>query len=326
MFIRLLSFVKRRLTMPFFVLLLLSGCGQLLPFQSPQQLPTSIRTANTPSTSKQPSLGTSIAFDLGGWIHVQSASGFTCGGNAPSGPPGLLTFSTTRPTYDQGTLQSVQNYVTTLIENPGDLDKATYHRDTVPYPAFSADPSTFQLVAVSNVNYGCDEILHITNIRKTPIQIMPVSVTFTADTQTNHLHYHLIEGCSLVGIAPGCGGQSGGQEDEYDAEFLLHPGKTNTIISATITGGLISSLTLQPGEVAKVILSYRTSPSGNFSFALMPSFALGLPGEPSTTYPVPQLQETFAFARSSQFSCYDLQGQQFTEVSASLIQNGAWCI
>jgi hypothetical protein len=165
MFIRLLSFVKRHLTMPFFILLLLSGCGQLLPFQSPQQLPTSIRTANTSSASKQPSLGTSIAFDLGGWIHVQSASGFTCDGNTPSFLPGLLTFSTTRSTYDQGTLQLVQNYVTALLENPGDLDKATHHRDTVPYPAFSADPSAFQLVAVSNVNYGCYEILVVTLLR-----------------------------------------------------------------------------------------------------------------------------------------------------------------
>jgi hypothetical protein len=237
MFIRFLSFVKRRFTVPFFVLLLLSGCGQLSPSQSLQQRPTSIPTANTLSTSEQTSLGASIAFDLGGWIHVQSASGFTCNADANSNPPGVLTFSATQSTYDQGALQSVQNYVTSLLENHGDSNGATHHRDTVPYPAFPANLSGFQLVAVSDVNNECDEILHITNIKNTPIQIMPASVTFTADTQTNNLHYHLIEGCSLVGIIPGCGGQYGGQEGEYVATFDLHPGKIHTIIPATITGG-----------------------------------------------------------------------------------------
>ena len=307
--------------MPFFVLLLLSGCGQLSFSQSPRQLPTSIRAANTPFTSEQTLPGTSIAFDLSGWIHIQSTSGFTCGANLPSNPPGLLTFSTTQSTYDQGTLQSVQNYVTSLLENPGDTDQATNHRDTVPYPAFSANRSAFQIAAVSNVKDGCDEILHITNIKKIPIQIMLTSVIYTADTKTNNQHYNTIAGCSFVGIAPGCEGSIGGQEGEDKVTFLLYPGKTNTIIPA---GGY--ALTLQPGEVAKVILSYETLPSGNVSFSLMPSFTIGLPGEQPTTYPVPQLQETFAFALSSQFSCYSLQGQQFVGVSAGEIQSDAWCI
>jgi hypothetical protein len=80
---------------------------------------------------------------------------------------------------------------------------------------------------------------------------------------------------------------------------------------------------LQSGEVAEVILSYHSSPQDNFSFSFMPSFSLGLPGEQPTTYPVPQLQEAFASALGSQFSCYGLQNQQF--ITASMGGND-WCI
>jgi hypothetical protein len=320
MFIRLLPFLKSRFMTLFFALLLLSGCGQPSLSRNTPQLPTSIPAAYTSPTPEQPSLGTSIAFDLGGWIHVQSGSGFTCGVETPHNPPGLLTFSTTQSTYDQGTLQPVQNYVTSLLANGGDVDPASNHRDTVPYPAFPANLSGFQLAAVSDTKHDCNEILHITNIKNMPIQIKPASVTLTADAQTNNLHYHLIEGCSLVGLIPGCSGQYGGKEDEYAAGFALHPGKTH----ATIPADTINALTLQPGEVAKVILYYYTAPSSNFSFSLIPSFSIGLSGGQATTYPVPQLQETLAFALPSQFSCYDLQGQQFVEASADQAEN--WCI
>ncbi len=322
MFIRLLPFLKSRFMTLFFALLLLNGCDPTSYSQNIQKSSNSISATNTFSSPEQPSIGTSIAFDLGGSIHVQSGSGFTCRAETPHNPPGLLTFSTTQSTYDQGTLQPVQNYVTSLLANGGDVDGAAGHRDTVPYPAFPANLSGFQLAAVSDTNHNCNEILHITNIKNTPIQIKPASVTLTADAQTNNLHYHLIEGCSLVGLIPGCSGQYGGGEGEYGAGFALHPGKTHT----TIPANTINALTLQPGEVAKVILSYYTSPSSNFSFSLIPSFSIGLLGGQATTYPVPQLQETFAFALRSQFSCYDLQGQQFVEVPGGQIRGEDWCV
>jgi hypothetical protein len=319
---------KRQVIMLLLSLLLLSGCGQSLSFQNIQKTPVSFRSRNaTPISSSGPApLGASVAFDLGGWIHVQSVSGFTCDAGART-PPGLLVLPMVRPRYDQGILQSVQNYVTTLYKNPGDaLDPPgvlPHHRDTVPYPAFSDNHSAFQLVAVSYMS-DCDEFLQITNIRNTPVQITPASVTLTADSQMNTKHYNLIEGCSLLSLAPGCGPSLGGGGGVYSIGFNLHPGKTNTIIPASVIGN--HTFTLQSGEVAEVILAYFSSPLNNFSFSLMPSFTIGLPGEQPTTYPVPQLQETFAFALKSQFSCYDLQGQQFIEVSASQIQNGVWCI
>jgi uncharacterized protein YceK len=104
MFLRCSSALRRRLTVPFLMLVLLSGCGQV---PSAQQLHKTI----TPSPSEASALGTSIAFDLGRWIHIQSQSGFTCGPDPIPLIPGALVLSTVQPTYDQGTLQSMKTYV-----------------------------------------------------------------------------------------------------------------------------------------------------------------------------------------------------------------------
>jgi hypothetical protein len=322
--------VQKRQAIVFFLsLLLISGCGQYLSSKPLQKQPNSVNLGNVTPTipvSKPAPLGTRVAFDLGGWIHIQSESGFTCDAGAMT-PPGPLVLPTVRPTYDQGTLQSLQNYLSLLYKNPGDTSDPhsdlPHHRNTVPYPPFSANPGAFQLVPVS-ANGDCDEFMQITNLRKTSIQITLASVTLTADSQRNTQHYNLVEGCSLLSLAPGCEGSIGGGGGIYNIKFDLHPGKKNTIIPASTIGNLNNNtFMLQQGEVAEVILTYNSSSLNNFSFSLMPSFTIGLPGGQPTTYLAPQLQETFAFARRSQFSCYSLQGQQFIKVSKS---SGAWCI
>ncbi len=313
MFIFFLSMLKKRFMMPFFVLLLLSGCGQSLSAQNQQKTPVLLHSGSTtPTPTPGPSpLGTSVAFDLGGWLHVQSAGGFKCnyitnGGNPT---PGTLVLPTVQPTYDQGTLQSVINYITAANKS------RAFVLDTVPYPEFSANSDAFRLAAVTVAPMGCGETLHVTNIGNAPVQISQVSVQLTADTQTNHQHYNLIGLCSLVSSL--CFPRGGG-EAAFLASFDLHSGKTNTKVPATCWGYAApacspQALSLKPGEVAKVVLSY--SASDNLSFSLKPTFTLDWPGTgKQTIYPVPQLQATFAFASTSQFSCYALQGQKFIAV------------
>lgn len=322
MLIYCLSMIKRYYLILLLALLLLSGCGQSLSVQTPQKTPVLLHSGSTPHTAGTSSpalLGTGVAFNLGGWLHVQTISGFTCSPYNLT-TPAALVLPKVLPIYDQGTLQSVKNYVNAGLHS-GDLDNYTGHRDTVPYPTFSANPASFQLAAVSEMDpiggASCDEILHITNIGKTPVQIPHMSVQYTADTQTNHQHYNLIDVCTLLSLPSPCNPSLGSNEGVYVANFNLHAGKAHTITSTDVVceGCPPLSLTLKPGEVAKVILTYGAfySASDNLSFSLTPSFTLEWPGK-QITLPASQLQETFAFAFPSQFSCYALQGQQFIQV------------
>lgn len=282
MLISFLSPAKKYFLLSFAVLLFLSGCGGHAPsarpyLQKPSPSPVACHGSTSASTSRSAPLGTSVAFDLGGCIHIQSESGFTCDAGAFT-PPGLLVLPTVRPTYDQGTIQSVQNYLSGLYKNPGDGMTGTlpHHRDTVPYPPFSADPQAFQLLPVG----GCDEFLQISNISSTLLQITLASVILTADSQVNTQHYNLVEGCSLLSLAPGCEGSLGGGGGIYTVSFDLQPGKENQVIPAAATGNqLTNSFVLQAGEVAEVILSYDSLAPINFSFSLVPSLLVGQHGE-----------------------------------------------
>src|SRR5437762_5932229 len=114
MFTPFLNVLKRRFLIPFLALLLLSGCGQPSSAQHLQKTPVAMHSGSITPTPGPSPLGTSVAFNLGGWIHVQSAGGFTCSFATNGGDitPGTLVLPTVQPTYDQGTLQSVKSYVT----------------------------------------------------------------------------------------------------------------------------------------------------------------------------------------------------------------------
>src|SRR5947209_7617660 len=147
MFIPFLYPMKRRFLVLFIVLLLLSGCGQSALDQHSPKTPTIIHPESTPDSSRPVAtgttvpLGTGVSFDLGGWIHVQSGGGFTCSfSNQDPLTPGTLVLPTVQSTYDQGTLQSVKNYLTAVSNTAGALAIATERRDMVPYQAFSANP------------------------------------------------------------------------------------------------------------------------------------------------------------------------------------------
>lgn len=329
MFTSFLSPAKKCFLLSFSVLFLLSGCGHPSAGQQ-HSVPIGCQNGSTTNNSGPAPLGSSVAFELGGCIRIQSESGFTCGAG-PLTPPGLLVLPTVRSTYDQGTLQSVQNYVGDLYKNPGDYMRGSdlpHHRDTVPYPPFSADPQAFQLMPVSVLSpvrqESCDEFLQFRNISSMLLQITLASVILTADSQRNTQHYNLIEGCSLLSLVPGCEGSIGGGAGQYTIDFTLQSGKKNQSIPPGSPYNLEpNTFALQPGEVAEVILSYDSMPPNNFSFSLMPSLLIGQPGKQPISYIVSQLQETFAFALRSQISCYGLQGQSFVEVPDS---GNAWCI
>jgi hypothetical protein len=281
-----------------------------VPTKISSPAPTSI-----PSASESTPLGKSVAFDLDGWLHVQSETGFTCdfSTNGSLSVPGTLVLPMAQPTYDQGAIQSMKNYLTAFSQvTSGQLG-------TVPHPAPSVNPSIFQLVPVNIAKLGCNEILQVTNIGNTPVQISQISVQFTADTQVNNHHYNLIDACSLIPSIYCLGSPMGSYEPVYEARFDLHPGKANTIMPATCLGYstaecLQQALMLHPGEAAEIYLTYFSNTSDNLSFSLMPSFTLEWSGK-QVAYPAPQLQEYFSFANISQFSCYTLKGQKFTEVS-----------
>ncbi|WP_126601518.1 hypothetical protein [Dictyobacter aurantiacus] len=343
---------KKSILLPLLLLLLLSGCDQSSSLQQTQKTPPSAPCGKPALASavKSSSLGAKVAFDLGGCIHVQSSSGFTCSfSNLDPLTPGTLVLPKIRSTYDQGTLQSLENYLTAISKTGNGIDRVQNLQGTVPYPAFSANPDAFQLVPVSGIlrfkgeptgvgGQGdfCDEILYISNIGKLPIQISQISVRYTADTQPNNGHYNLIDACSMPSIsvqAQVCLPYGSGGGFSATSVFALHPGRAGTVISNDFNEFI------QPGDVIKVIISYTSLKS--LSFSLVPSFTLSWPASASeftptpgsitgngVTYVAPQLQETFTSASLSQFSCYALQGQQFIEVPVNdlLGKKNHWCM
>ena len=322
MSIHFLSMLRKQSVLFLLTLLLLSGCGQSpssspsSSTQTPQKTPTAVHSGSTTSAQGPAPLGKGVAFDLGGWLHIQSAGGFFCNFITNGAPitPGILVLPRVLPSYDQGTLQSVENYLAASNQSNANL------LDTIPYAAFSVNTSDFQLAPVNIITNGttpggyCGETLHITNIGNAPVQISQVSARLVADTQTNNQHYNLVALCSIASDSI-CTTRGGG-EAGYLAGFNLGAGKANTTIPSITWGsagrsGTAQPLILTPGEVAKVYLSYSTT--SNLSFSLMPTFTLDWPGK-QQTFAAPQLQASFAFAALSQFSCYALQGQQFIQV------------
>jgi hypothetical protein len=322
--------LKSRFSISFLLLLLLSGCSQSRSPQYSLRTPIPIHTAGvtlTPPDSQPGSLGTKVSLNLGGWIDVESASGFVCHFSRQGSPtPGTLVLPTVQPPYDQGTLQSLRNYLNAV----GDGYMGG-RPDTAPYPVFSADSTAFQLVAVNTADIGCSEVLQLTNNGKAAVQISQVSLQFMQDTQANTQRYNLIDACSLSlsFLSLRCPPSLGALEPSYVAQFNLHAGKANTIMSATCwgyddsTGCSPQKLMLQSGDFAKVTLSYFSNAQSTLSFSLQPLFTLDLPGQQTMSYPAPQLRVTFAFASPSQFSCYSLQVQQFVETS---LDEDHWCL
>ncbi len=316
MFIHVLSMLRKQSLILLLALLLLSGCGQSPSTQIPQKTPASTHSGSATPTSGPAPLGTGVAFDLW-WLAPYSIGGrFFIVISSPMELLLLLAywFSKVLPSYDQGTLQSVENYLASANQSNANLI------DTIPYAAFPANISDFQLAPVGILSNDttpgsyCGETLHITNIGNAPVQISQVSARLVADTQTNNQHYNLVALCSIA--SDSICFPHGGSEAGYLADFNLGAGKANTTIPS-ITWGLCRTfrhspdLILRPGEVAKVYLSYSTT--SNLSFSLTPTFTLNWPGK-QQTYAAPQLKASFAFAALSQFSCYALQGQQFIQV------------
>lgn len=311
--------LKGRFFMPLLVLLLLCSCSSPI-VSAPQPIP-SIFTA-TP-VSKRPPLGTSFDFNLAGGLHIHS-DGFTC--TIPLSPdvvlPGALVLTKLYPTYDQGTLQSLENYLSAsqqaYYSNIAAVDAS--------YPPFSANPQMFQLLSVGTSIGGCSESVHITNTGKAPIHISQISLQLTADTQIDQQKYKLINICSFP--VPTCKTPPphGGGEAIYIASFGLNPGKAYATSSAILMCYNLDECTtpvpvIQPGDVTEVDIKYgpsQLSPSpqytdSNVTFSVEPSFTLSGPGKQPTVASAPQLEETFTLA--SQFSCYSLQGQQFIQIS-----------
>lgn len=329
----LVVFVRRlkyRFSVPFFVLLLLSGCSQSTSPQYPLRTPIPLRTASvtlTPPAPQPSSPGIGVSFHLGKGIDIESAGGFVCHFSRQGSPtPGTLVLPSVRGTFDEGTLQSLKNYLNAV--------GAAYlggRPDTAPYAPFPADATAFQLVAANTADIGCTEVLQLTNNGSADVQISQVSLQFIQDTHVNTRYYNLVDACSLSlnFLSFRCPPALGAQEPGYVAQFNLHTGKAHAIMPATcwgyddLTGCSPQKLTLHSGDFAKITLSYFSTVQSNLSFAIQPLFTLDGPGQPTISYPAPQLRVTFAFASLAQFSCYALQGQQFVETS---LDEDHWCL
>jgi len=83
--------------------------------------------------------------------------------------------------------------------------------------------------------------------------------------------------------------------------------------------------TLDPGGVVFVNFSF-VSPEipKNVIYRVRPKLTLDVVNE-EQSIELPQLDSILAFADTSQFSCYTLQGDTFTQLSTAQ-SNSAWCV
>ena len=248
-----------------------------------------------------PSANSVKDFDIPRLLHIQPR--LLCG--PAKQIDNTLVLSTDRLTYDSNEIQQI---------------KASLTGDALHLP------STLQWVSgslandISGVPHGCDEILVITNIAATTIQISQINMRLTADTQPNRAHYRLINTCSIAAVqAVGCGPQGGGPI-LYSSDYLLNPGKANTIFSGHFkvesstgrSGAILSSLpTLDPGQITFIDLYFEPKGiPGNFIYTITPEIILNAENTENKVN-LPQLSATVAFANADQFTCYNLQGNTF---------------
>ena len=135
------------------------------------------------------------------------------------------------------------------------------------------------------------------------------------DTQLNQYQYRLIDSCSLSSdLCPMIGGSGA----RYIYEFNLSKAKTNAVFSGQLQG---DQPLLDPGQVAFISLYFLSSE--NLIYSVAPEITVALADE-QRTFTLSQINNTLAFAKRDQFSCYQLHGNTFTQKVIST--SWGWCM
>ena len=153
-----------------------------------------------------------------------------------------------------------------------------------------------------------------------------------AASQSNNYSYRLLNICSLLTTqsnTQSCPPPRGGGGSGYYYQFQLKPGSVNTQIPGQQTdasGQPISvGPTLNAGGVSFLNFSFVSSGTpNNFVYSVRPKLTLDVVGE-QRSIELSHLDSTLAFANTSQFSCYTLQGDTFTQLSTAQ-SNSVWCV
>lgn len=339
------TFVSLLLVIP------LVACGAKASTRSSSAQPHPSRTANTP-VNTTPSLNlnaSNITVDVGD-LRVQSAFGFQCPGTGSASVSESLIFdqlvlASSRTTYSQDEIAQMQAYVSSGV---GPISVLT--RGIKPPPTLrwvlggSVDPipGAFDpgLDKTSPFEYGdnspCGASLHLTNRGYTPIQIPKVGVQLEARPQQNSYQYHLIDLCSVVPpsheLNGYCGPQIGGVEvcHEYYAVIQLGLGEKGSVFSSVPvvpSGPECGTLTIAPAS--DVILDFQfnltSSTPENLIYSILPILTVHT-AQGEQTLSLSQLVSTLAFASTSQFSCYQLQGTTFVLVPSPVWTGYLWCM
>lgn len=275
---------------------------------------------STSSTTMPPVNTGSIAVNEDN-LHIQTNDVITCspGNHDARWPPNHLVLATDRTTYNSSETQQITDYVDALLQT----DETTGSIANISTPF----PSTLGW-ATGGIGYCLTE-LEVTNTGGTTIQVPQVDVRLMATPQQNIYRYRLIDACSLSLKTPcKCGecGSGGGNCSLYSANIQLGMGQQNSLFSATPSSdSSCGEMTLKSGSTLTLFLSFKASPPTPLIYSLTTELTLQTANS-QQILALPQLGHSVAFASSSQFSCYALQGQSFVQESLYPSAPGANCI
>jgi hypothetical protein len=299
---------------------LLIGCGARpdSPINStPSPTPTSTTTLSSTQNSTEPPPYTvkSIGFDLTGVFHIQS-HGIICQPGALIGKlTSIFVLATDRLDYDTGEIQQMANYIDAVLGHSA-------------VPSSPPIPATFNPVSVGPVTAfstyiskgNCQGTLEITNIGDTTVQLAQVSMQLTAAPVPNRYQYRLIDICSLPTHV--CPIGLGGGVKTIDYDFHLRAGQAHTVLQAQSDTPVIINPDQPP---VGLFLSFESSSTpGNFIYSVVPQITVNTQDQ-QTTYTLPQLSTTLAFADAKQFACYSLKGNTLVLLDQKALQ-GTFCL
>lgn len=222
--------------------------------------------------------------------------------------PDWLVLKDPHATYDSASIQQMRDYLSALLNHTG---------DNPPLPD-----------ALQDVPGGtqCNGKLYFTATGTQSIQISSVGVTYDAGSVNNSFAYQLVDACSVLGQQPspaggcvkncfGCG--SGGCV--YYANLLLQEGPAGTeskaSMSANDPSGCPIPILLDPNGGVQEIDFFANSSLAQEIYRVKLTLTLSTSkGTKELTLP-DAFTSTLVFAAASQFSCYQLQENTFTQES-----------
>jgi hypothetical protein len=168
---------------------------------------------------------------------------------------------------------------------------------------------------------NCFAKLEITNTGSSVIQIPSMGVTLSSDAVRNTYTYNLLNVCSVQKdrqCHPDYQGHGGVDTCPYYADITQAGGKAGTHVEAPLTPGddptCSRTLTLQPGDVAKVFPTFSSLPwlyHAKLTFGVRSSAG-------ADRLVFSSLQQNLAFVDDSTvFNCYGLNGSTFVREAPS---------